>query len=436
MISSFSIQIFFVISVILIWLMLVYQFVLCSAGFLYSRESHAEKRKLDAKPLPVDGVSILIPAHNEEMVIEETVKSLFELDFPKEKLEVLVVNDASTDRTHEILDALCKKYPGLRALHIPKGEGGKGKAAALNRAIPLSKFELIAIYDADNQPEPTALRYLASQFTMDPNLGAALGKFRTLNKTKNILTRFINIEGLSFQWIVQAGRWKLLKIATLPGTNFIIRKSVMAEVGGWDVEALTEDAELSLRILEGGYLIKFVPYAVTWEQEPETLAVWFKQRTRWARGNFYLMRKFWSSIGRAKNKALATEMFYFLALYYVFVGAITISALLFLLCMAGAIAIPVPGPYLEVWLLAYMLFVSEIMIMLSREEGEDSFSNILFTMATYFTYSQLWPFVVAKAFYLEYIKKEQRTWNKTKRFAQTPDKGKLTDRRGADRRHS
>jgi cellulose synthase/poly-beta-1,6-N-acetylglucosamine synthase-like glycosyltransferase len=417
-----------VVSVILIWLMLIYQFVLCSAGFLYSRESNAEKRRLDEKPRHLDGVSILVPAHNEEMVIEHTVKSLFELDYPKDKLEVLVVDDASSDRTPEILDGLCHKYPGLRVLHTTKADGGgKGKAAALNRAIPLTKFELIAIYDADNQPEPKALRYLASQFTMDPRLGAALGKFRTLNKTKNILTRFINIEGLSFQWIVQAGRWKLLKIATLPGTNFIIRKSVMAEVGGWDIAALTEDAELSLRILEGGYLIKFVPYAVTWEQEPETLAVWFKQRTRWARGNFYLMKKFWSSIGRAKNKALATEMFYFLALYYVFVGAITISAVLFLLCMMGVITIPVPGPYLEVWLLAYMLFVSEIMIMLSREVGEDSISNIFFTMATYFTYSQLWPFVVAKAFYLEYIKKEERTWNKTRRFAQAPKKPNKQD---------
>jgi len=419
MISPLFIQLLFVGSVILIWLMLVYQFVLCSAGFIYSRESAREKRKIDAGSFAVEGVSILIPAHNEEMVIEDTIQAFFELDFPKDKLEIFVVDDASTDKTPEILDRLAKKYAGLNVLHIPPSEGGKGKAAALNRAVPLTKYELIAVYDADNQPEPKALRYLASQFILDPKLGAALGKFRTLNKNKNILTRFINIEGLSFQWIVQAGRWKLLKIATLSGTNFILRKSVLAEVGGWDIEALTEDAELSLRILEGGHLIKFVPYAVTWEQEPENLSTWFRQRVRWARGNFYLMRKFLASIGHAKNKALATELIYFLALYYVFVAAITVSALLFLLCMSGAISIPVPGPYLEVWLLAYMLFVSEIMIMLSREIGEDSISNIFFTIATYFTYSQLWPFVVAKAFYLEYIKKEERKWDKTRRFPQS-----------------
>ena len=419
MFSSVFIDSFFVLSVILIWLMLVYQFVLCVAGYLYSREAAIERRRIDAQSPDIPGVSILIPAHNEELVIEHTVHSLFSMNFPADRLDVLIVDDASKDRTPEILDELTRKYRGLRVLHIPPEEGGKGKAAALNRALSLAKYPLIAIYDADNQPEPSALRYLAAQFALDPKLGAVLGKFRCLNRRKNLLTRFINIEGLSFQWIVQGGRWKLLKIATLPGTNFIIRKDVLEEVGGWDTEALTEDAELSLRILEAGYRIKFLPYAVTWEQEPENLSTWFRQRTRWARGNFYLMKKFLSSIARAKNKALATEMIYFLFLYWVFVGAITLSALLFLLCLFRVVFVPVAGPYLEVWLLAYLLFVSEIMLMLSREKGEDSISNVVCTMATYFTYCQLWPLVVAKAFYLEYIKREKRTWDKTKRFAVT-----------------
>jgi len=417
MFTSVILQVLFVLSVILIWFMLVYQFLLCVAGFIYSRQSAREKNRLDKKHPEIPGVSVLIPAHNEEMVIEHTLKSFFAMNFPKEKLEIIVIDDASSDRTAEILDRLAQEHRELRVLRIPPNEGGRGKGAALNRALPLAKHDLIAIYDADNQPEPSALRYLALQFTLDPKLGAALGKFRCLNRMKNILTRFINIEGLSFQWIVQAGRWKLLKIATLPGTNFIARRDVLAEVGGWDEEALTEDVELSLRILEAGYLIKFVPYSVTWEQEPENLATWFRQRTRWARGNFYLMKKYLSSIGQAKNKALATEMIYFLGLYYVFVGAITISALLFLLCLAGILYLPVPGPYLEVWLLAYLLFVSEIILMLSREEGEDTTANLFFTIATYFTYSQLWPFVVAKAFYLEYVKKEKRIWHKTRRFS-------------------
>ncbi len=416
MIAGIPIDLLFITSVLLIWFMLMYQFILALAGYLYSRESASERRQIDRTPLNLPAVSIMIPAHNEALVIERTLRTLLASDYPPAKFEIIVLNDGSTDETGAILDRLAKTQPMIRPVHIPPGEGGKGKAAVLNRGLKLARHDLIAIYDADNQPQPSSLRYLAAQLILHPELGAVLGKFRTLNRKRNLLTRFINIEGLSFQWIVQAGRWKLLRVATLPGTNFIASRRVLQEVGGWDEEALTEDAELSLRILEAGYRIKFVPYAVTWEQEPETLGVWFRQRSRWARGNFYLMRKFLTGIGKARNKALGFEVFYFLCLYYVFAVAILISAVLFLLGLFSVIFIPVPGPYLEVWLVAYLLFVTEIVLMLSRERGEDTVSNIFFTMTMYFTYCQLWPLVVASAFWKEFVRREKRTWSKTKRF--------------------
>jgi cellulose synthase/poly-beta-1,6-N-acetylglucosamine synthase-like glycosyltransferase len=416
MTANVVVQVLFLLSVILIWFMLVYQFALCFAGFLYSREAAQEQIRLDNNPPDLPSVSIIVPAHNESMVIEKTVRMLYGLDYPAEKIQLIIVNDASTDDTGAILDRLTGTYPTLKIIHVSKEEGGRGKAAALNRGLRDAQHDLIAIYDADNRPEPKSLRYLAAQFEMDPKLGAALGKFRTLNWKKNILTRFINIEGLSFQWIVQAGRWRMFRISTLSGTNYIIRKDVLTEVGGWDEEALTEDAELSLRVLAADYPIKFVPYAATWEQEPENLRVWFKQRVRWARGNFYLLSKFLPRLKEMKSHRLANEMIYFLSLYFVFVGSLAISTVLFFLCLFGLLVIPIPGPYLEVWLLAYMLFVAEVVLMLSREPGADSISNIIATMAIYFTYSQLWPPVVISAFYLEYIKKEKRLWNKTQRF--------------------
>lgn len=416
MTANIVVQILFLLSVLLIWFMLIYQFVLCFAGFIYSRESMKEQLKLEENPLELPPVSIIVPAHNEGIVIEKTVNMIFGMDYPTDKLELIIVDDASTDDTGQILDRLAAQNPSLKVIHVPPGEGGKGKAAALNRALPRTRFDLIAIFDADNRPEAKSLRYLASQFVMDPNLGAALGKFRTLNWRKNLLTRFINIEGLSFQWIVQAGRWRMFKIATLPGTNYIIRKDVLQQVGGWDEEALTEDAELSLRVLGANYHIKFVPYATTWEQEPENLRVWFRQRVRWARGNFYLLNKFLFQKNNFKSQRLATEMFYFLSLYFVFVVSLAISTVLFFLCLFGLLVIPIPGPYLEVWLLAYMLFVAEVVLMLSREPGADSIPNIIATMAIYFTYSQLWPPVVTWAFYQEYIRKQKRVWNKTQRF--------------------
>src|SRR5262249_22135224 len=204
---------------------------------------------------------------------------------------------------------------------VPPGEGGKGKSRALNLGLKQTRAEYIAIYDADNTPRPSALRYLMAQLLEDATLGAVLGKFRTVNKSRNILTRFINIETLSFQSMLQAGRWYLFKVATLPGTNFVVRRALLDKLNGWDEEAITEDSELSIRIYMEGFRIKYIPYSLTFEQEPETWRVWIKQRTRWVRGNNYVAFKFLKEITAFKQKFLAFELLYLLSLYYVFLVA-------------------------------------------------------------------------------------------------------------------
>ena len=123
---------------------------------------------------------------------------------------------------------------------------------------------MIAIYDADNTPEPNALRYLVGELIASEEYGAVIGKFRTRNRNASLLTRFINIETLAFQWMAQAGRFQLFKLCTIPGTNFIVRRSIIEAIGGWDDKALAEDTEISFRIYMMGYKIKFQPKAVTW----------------------------------------------------------------------------------------------------------------------------------------------------------------------------
>ena len=283
-----------------------------------------------------------------------------------------------------------------------------------------ARHEAIAIYDADNTPAPDAVLQLARQLAAHPELGAVIGTFRTANRKKNLLTRLINIEGLSYQWIVQAGRWMLMQVCTLPGTNLLIRRALLEQLGGWDESALTEDAELSIQIYEAGYKIKYVPYAVTWEQEPEKLSTWFRQRSRWARGNNYLVAKHTRRILAIRPKRLGFELLYTLALYYVFFAAIVLSDLLFVLCALGWVRVPVPGPFAEVWVLALALFAVEVTLALSREDGEDSLPNILLTVFAYFTYCQLWIPVVLKGLYDDYVLRKARVWVKTERFAVAP----------------
>lgn len=409
----------FVVAVILIWFMIAYQFVLTVYGYVNLLRSFKEKKAIDAASHDFPTCAILIPAHNEEKVIGATIASMLELEYPKEKLKIIVINDGSKDKTKEIILEFARKDARVQLFDVPEGEGGKGKSRALNLGIKQADAEVIAIYDADNTPDKHALKYLVANLISNPELGAVLGKFRTVNKNVNLLTKFINIETLSFQSMLQAGRWQMHNVATLPGTNFVMWSWLINELNGWDEEALTEDSELSIRIYEQGYKIKFIPYSITYEQEPQEWKVWIKQRMRWVRGNNYVISKFFTHIPKFKNKRLAFDILYTLSLYYTFFFAIIVSDLLFLLSVTNLVSIALPGPYTYVWIMAFILFIFEITLAISYDD-EDGFKKTGLIMLMYFTYCQLWIYIVLKAAYIEYVKKEKRVWDKTVRFDAAP----------------
>jgi len=410
-----AIEVAFILAVILIWFMIAYQLVLTVAGFFHMLASAREKELIDRAEIDLPQVTILIPAHNEAPVINDTLTAMLALEYPADRYQVIVVDDGSTDETAKLVRAFAERDARVRLVSVAPGEGGRGKSRALNIGLGHTDAPFIAVYDADNSPEPPALRYLMAQLVLHPELGAVLGKFRTDNWSRNLLTRFISIETLTFQSIVQAGRWKLFGVSTLPGTNFAIRRSALEAIGGWDEDAITEDAEMSIRVYMAGQRIKMIPYAVTHEQEPETWRVWFRQRTRWVRGNNYVARKFFHQIPRFTNKMLAIEILYLLSLYYVFFVALVCSDLLFIASLFGLVSIPLPGPYTTVWALGVVLFVMEILLALSYDE-QDSLASFGLLPLAYFTYCQLWILVVGKALYLDVVKRERQTWVKTPRF--------------------
>lgn len=405
----------FVVAVIVIWFMIAYQFALTVYGYINFIKSMKEKKEVDEMNFDYPTCSILIPAHNEEKVIGKTIEAMMKVVYPKDKLQILVINDGSTDKTKEIIQSYSQQDSRVELFDIPKGEGGKGKSRTLNIGRRAAKGEIIAIYDADNTPDENSLRYLVAQLLLHKELGAVIGKFRTVNKNRNFLTKFINIETLSFQSMLQAGRWQMHNISTLPGTNFVMWTWLIEKLNGWDEEALTEDSELSIRIYEEGYKIKFIPYAITYEQEPESWRVWIKQRMRWVRGNNYVIAKFFRDIPKFKNRRLAFDLLYTLALYYLFFAAIIISDFLFIISALNLVSMSLPGPYTFVWIMAFILFIFEITLAISFDR-EDSVSKIWLIFIMYFSYCQLWIYIVLKAAYSDYIKKEKRTWAKTVRF--------------------
>lgn len=405
----------FVIAVILIWFMIAYQFVLTVFGFVNYIRSLREKRRVDELSIEYPSCSVLIPAHNEEKVIMSTIEAMLSLEYPADRLTIMVINDGSTDSTKEIVGRYSGQDGRVELFNVPEGQGGRGKSRALNLALQRVKTDVVAIYDADNTPDRNSLRYLVAHLVLDNKLGAVLGKFRTVNKNVNLLTKFINIETLSFQSILQAGRWQMHNIATLPGTNFVMWTKLIRDLNGWDEHALTEDSELSIRIIEQGYKIKFVPYAVTYEQEPQEWKVWLRQRMRWVRGNNYVLGKFFREIPKFKSKRLAFDVLYTLLLYYVFFVAILISDVLFLLSAANLVSMTLPGPYTVVWIMAFFLFIFEIVLAVSYDD-EDRLRNVGLIVLMYFTYCQFWIYVVIRALYVEYFKKEKGFWEKTIRF--------------------
>lgn len=412
-------DILFISSMPATWILLLYHVFLTYGGYRYFLRS-LEQEKKEGRIKQYPRVTVLVPAHNEELVIERTVESICRSDYPKDRLEVIVINDSSTDATGEILRRQQAVYPFLKVVTLVPPVGARGKSNALNHGLKEATGDYIIVYDADNTPERRAIRYLVEAIHGKPRLGAVVGKFRTRNRDVNLLTRFINIETVSFQWLVQAGRCHWFGLTTITGTNFIIRRDVLERVGGWRLDALTEDTELTIRVYNEGYHIRWMPEAVTWEQEPEKLKVWIKQRTRWARGNMWVISYYIRHLFALRSRRIAWDVLYFFFTYAIFFTSVIISDIIFVLGLTGLARLSITGPFLVIWIMAYALFILKTFISLCLERGEGNLKNLLITSLMYFTYCQLWLYLVFRAVWVSIKDKftgRSFYWYKTERSA-------------------
>lgn len=398
--------------------MLYYHIFLMRGGYSYFLRYRRIHRLWSQNPPPPPTVSILIPAHNEELVIEDTLQAMVQLHYPKDKLEVILINDCSTDKTGQIADAYAKRYPFIQVVHTQPPFGGKGKSAALNHGFRRSTGDIIVVYDADNTPEPDAVSNLVLALLKDKKAGVVVGKFRVINARKNWLTRFINVETITFQWLAQAGRWFWFRMVTIPGTNFAIRRSVLEQVGGWDEQALAEDTELSIRVYHAGYHIRFFPAAVTWEQEPETWKVWWKQRTRWVRGNLYVIGKYLFRFRQLHNKKVLLDLFYFLCTYILLFGGILTSHAMLLASLFGLVQIKMGLVSYVLLSLGFLLYMTQSLLALSLE-NQLTVKNGMAAFLMYCMYTQMWVALVAVSVCLEtkrlFLRQDMK-WYKTERF--------------------
>lgn len=231
-------------------------------------------------------VSVLVPAYNEEDSIAETIKHVCESNYPGGKLEVIVINDGSGDRTLEIARSFQKKYANLKIIN----KKNTGKADSLNAGIKIAKGDLIAVVDSDSFPEKDSIRKLTGYFA-NPKMGAVTSFVSIRNKSVNFLTKTQGLE-----YVVLAWTRKLLdyinSVFVTNGPLSMYRKSIVKEVGGFDRNTVTEDIELTWNILYHGYQTSMCLDARVSTIGPEKFKSWYNQRARWGVGGLQAIAKY------------------------------------------------------------------------------------------------------------------------------------------------
>jgi len=177
------------------------------------KKSHFKRQVSSFQPT----VSILIPASNEEKVIGRLLKRITNFTYPKEKLQVIVIDDASNDRTGEIADDFKNKYPFVEVVHRSVNVGRKGKASAMNHGFESVKNDVVLCFDADYYPQNDIVENLIQVFD-DPKVGAVQGRVVVLNEPQNLVTRIVALERTGGYRVDQEARSMLNLITQFGGT--------------------------------------------------------------------------------------------------------------------------------------------------------------------------------------------------------------------------
>ena len=237
------------------------------------------------KPLAnVPLVSILVPARNEEKVVGRLLNQITNFTYPKDKLQVVVMNDASSDQTGKIADSYSEKYPYIKVIHREKNVGGKGKASAMNQGLRLCQGEIVLCFDADYFPQNDIVEKLIREF-QDPKVGAVQGRVVVINEPQNIVTRLVALERIGGYRIDQEARDSLGLIVQFGGTVGGFRRSLLESLRGWDESVLAEDTDLTFRVYLSGYKIKYCLEAECYEEAVDSWYSYRRQRYRWAKGH-------------------------------------------------------------------------------------------------------------------------------------------------------
>lgn len=232
-------------------------------------------------PPVTDPVSVIVPAYNEKEGIAAAVRSLATSDYPE--VEVIVVDDGSTDGTADIVEGL--GLPNVRVVRKPNG----GKASALNAGIELASHDLIVMVDGDTVLEPQAIRNLVRPFA-NPSVGAVAGNVKVGNQ-HTMIGRWQHIEYVIGLNLDRRLYETLRCIPTVPGAIGAFRRQALLDVGGVSDDTLAEDTDLTMAVSRAGWRVVYEPSARAWTEAPANLKQLWTQRYRWSYGTIQALWK-------------------------------------------------------------------------------------------------------------------------------------------------
>ena len=296
-------------------------------------------------------VSVLVPMHNEEVVAREILEALVCTIYPSEKLEIIPImsmenenaspknveiipiDDHSTDGTRDILKEYASKYAQVRPIYRENVQ--RGKPQSLNEAIMVAHGHIIVVFDADYIPPKGIIRDLAMCFN-DPEVGAVMGRVIPVNTSRSLLTRLLDLERSSGYQVDQQARHNLKLLPQYGGTVGAFRKDVVEAFGMFDLHSLTEDTELTFRLFVKGWKVVYANRAECYEEVPEEWSVRARQIKRWSRGHNRVMFKYILPVLKSKYISLREKvdgllLLFVYALPMVFILAMFSSLALFFL---------------------------------------------------------------------------------------------------------
>jgi poly-beta-1,6 N-acetyl-D-glucosamine synthase len=297
----------------------------------HARQSRERPLVLDFAP----PVTIVVPAYNEEAGVGAAVRSLAASDHPD--VEVIVVDDGSTDGTAAVVEAL--DLPNVRLISQPNG----GKPAALNTGIAAASHDIVVTVDGDTRFEDLTLTYLVQPFA-DPDVGAVSGNTKVVNRT-GLLGRWQHIEYVMGFNLDRRMYEQLSCITTVPGAIGAFRRDVLLEVGGVSDDTLAEDTDLTMAINRCGWKVVYEERARAWTEAPSTVAGLWKQRYRWSYGT---MQAIW----KHRRAVLDREHWA--------IGRVALPSMVLF-----QVIFPVLAPLLDLWVLYGLLFLDPAPVLLA-----------------------------------------------------------------------